>query len=95
MMLREHPWAILIILLLIVLLFGSSKLPDLARNLGRSMRIVKKEVREMKADDDEDATPAAPTNPSAPTAPQQPAEPQQSATPQQPAGPAGDDAPKA
>lgn len=94
MMLREHPWAILIILLLIVLLFGSSKLPDLARNLGRSMRIVKKEVREMKADD-EDATPAAPTNPSAPTAPQQPAEPQQSATPQQPAGPAGDDAPKA
>ena len=94
MMLREHPWAILIILLLIVLLFGSSKLPDLARNLGRSMRIVKKEVREMK-DDDEDATPAAPTNPSAPTAPQQAAEPQQSATPQQPAGPAGDDAPKA
>lgn len=88
MMLREHPWAILIILLLIVLLFGSSKLPDLARNLGRSMRIVKKEVREMKADD-EDATPAAPTNPSAP------AEPQQPAAPQQPAGPAGDDAPKA
>ncbi|WP_235978076.1 Sec-independent protein translocase subunit TatA [Flavimobilis rhizosphaerae] len=87
-MLREHPWAILIILLLIVLLFGSSKLPDLARNLGRSMRIVKKEVREMKADD-EDATPAAPTNPSAP------AEPQQPAAPQQPAGPAGDDAPKA
>ncbi|MBD9699941.1 Sec-independent protein translocase subunit TatA [Flavimobilis sp. GY10621] len=85
---REHPWAILIILLLIVLLFGSSKLPDLARNLGRSMRIVKKEVREMKADD-EDATPAAPTNPSAP------AEPQQPAAPQQPAGPAGDDAPKA
>lgn len=88
MMLREHPWAILIILLLIVLLFGSSKLPDLARNLGRSMRIVKKEVREMKADD-EGATPAAPTNPSTRTAPQQPAE------PQQPSGPAGDDAPKA
>lgn len=94
MMLREHPWAILIILLLIVLLFGSSKLPDLARNLGRSMRIVKKEVREMKTDD-EDATPAAPTNPSAPAEPQQPAVPQQPAAPQQPAGPAGDDAPKA
>lgn len=60
MFLREHPWAILVILLLIVLLFGSNKLPDLARNLGRSMRIVRKEVREMK-DDDEPAT-TAPTD---------------------------------
>ncbi|QIK83515.1 twin-arginine translocase TatA/TatE family subunit [Sanguibacter sp. HDW7] len=65
MFLKDHPLAIVVILLLILLLFGSSKLPDLARNLGRSMRIVKKEVREMRADDDT-AAPSAPTTPQTP-----------------------------
>ncbi|MDY6049882.1 MAG: Sec-independent protein translocase subunit TatA [Corynebacterium sp.] len=38
---------IIIILVIVLLLFGSKKLPDLARSLGRSMRIMKSEVREM------------------------------------------------
>ena len=38
---------IIIVLVIILLLFGSKKLPDLARSLGRSMRIMKSEVREM------------------------------------------------
>lgn len=39
-----------LIVLVIVLLFGWKKLPDAARSLGRSMRIFKAEVHEMKHD---------------------------------------------
>lgn len=42
---------ILIILAIILLLFGANKLPDLARSMGRSARIFKSEVNEMKKDD--------------------------------------------
>jgi sec-independent protein translocase protein TatA len=45
------PMQILIIVLIILLLFGATKLPNLARSMGRSMRIFKSEVREMKNDD--------------------------------------------
>lgn len=44
-------WELVIILLVIVLLFGAKKLPDAARSLGRSMRIFKSEVQEMRNDD--------------------------------------------
>ena len=42
---------ILIILVIVLLLFGANKLPDLARSMGRSARIFKSEVKEMKNDD--------------------------------------------
>lgn len=48
------PLEIGILVLVIVLLFGARKLPELARSLGRSMRIFKSEVNEMK---DENNTP--------------------------------------
>ncbi|HKG51618.1 MAG TPA: Sec-independent protein translocase subunit TatA [Actinomycetales bacterium] len=44
---------LLIILVVILLLFGGKKLPEAARGLGRSMRIFKSEVKEMREDDDE------------------------------------------
>ena len=51
----RNPWAIVLLILLVVLLFGAGKLPGLARNLGQSMRIFKSEVEEMRGDDrDED-----------------------------------------
>ena len=40
----DSPWKIAIIAILIIVLFGSRKLPDAARSLGKSMRILKKEV---------------------------------------------------
>lgn len=43
-------WHIIIILALLVVLFGFKRLPDAARSLGRSMRIFKSEVSEMKND---------------------------------------------
>ncbi|AWB81906.1 twin-arginine translocase TatA/TatE family subunit [Corynebacterium yudongzhengii] len=42
---------IAIIVLVIVLLFGAKKLPELARSVGRSGRIFKSEMREMKNED--------------------------------------------
>ncbi|GGC54231.1 Sec-independent protein translocase subunit TatA [Hoyosella rhizosphaerae] len=47
------PWHWLILLLVIVVLFGSKRLPDAARGLGRSMRIFKSEIKEMGNDGDE------------------------------------------
>lgn len=40
----------LIIALIVVLLFSAPKLPTMARSLGRSMRIFKSEMTEMKKD---------------------------------------------
>jgi sec-independent protein translocase protein TatA len=53
----DSPWKILIVALVILVLFGSRKLPDAARALGRSMRILKTEVQSMH--DDEPAAQAA------------------------------------
>lgn len=48
--LRE-PSHILLVLIVVVILFGAKRLPDSARSLGRSLRIFKSEMKEMKADD--------------------------------------------
>jgi sec-independent protein translocase protein TatA len=41
------------ILAVLVLLFGSKKLPDAARSLGRSMRIFKAETKGLRSDESE------------------------------------------
>jgi sec-independent protein translocase protein TatA len=46
---------IILILLVLVLLFGAKKLPDLSRSMGRSLRIFKSETKGLR-DDDKDAT---------------------------------------
>ena len=43
-------WHIVILILVVVIVFGWKRLPDVARSLGRSMRILKTEVEEMKKD---------------------------------------------
>jgi sec-independent protein translocase protein TatA len=45
------PKEIVILLIVVLVLFGAKRLPDSARSLGRSMRIFKSEMKEMKADD--------------------------------------------
>jgi sec-independent protein translocase protein TatA len=42
------PVHILILVVVVLILFGFKKLPDVARSLGRSVRILKSEVDEMK-----------------------------------------------
>jgi sec-independent protein translocase protein TatA len=51
-----EPWHLLIVAIVVVVLFGSKKLPDTARALGKSMRILKSEAKAMK---DENAQPEA------------------------------------
>jgi len=53
----DSPWKILIIALVIIMLFGSKKLPHAARSLGQSMRILKKEVSGLHEDDPESRPP--------------------------------------
>ena len=47
----DSPWKILIIAVVIIVLFGSKKLPHAARSLGQSMRILKKEVSDLHHDE--------------------------------------------
>ncbi|MBV9204560.1 MAG: Sec-independent protein translocase subunit TatA [Actinobacteria bacterium] len=51
----DSPWKIAIIALVIIVLFGSKKLPHAARSLGQSMRILKKEVQGLHEDEREPA----------------------------------------
>jgi sec-independent protein translocase protein TatA len=55
----DSPWKILIIAVVIIVLFGSKKLPHAARSLGQSMRILKKEVQGLHEDEPE-SKPSAP-----------------------------------
>jgi sec-independent protein translocase protein TatA len=54
----DSPLKIAIIAVLIIVLFGYRKLPDAARSLGKSMRILKTEVQGLH-EDDETVTPTA------------------------------------
>ncbi|MCX4445088.1 Sec-independent protein translocase subunit TatA [Streptomyces sp. NPDC087866] len=56
-----EPWHLLIVALVIIMVFGSKKLPDMARSLGKSARILKSEAKAMKAESGTDA--AAPEHP--------------------------------
>jgi sec-independent protein translocase protein TatA len=66
------PTELIIIAVVIILLFGAKKMPDMARSLGRSMRIIKAETKGMKQDDQDaaQATTATTATP-APAAPAQ------------------------
>jgi sec-independent protein translocase protein TatA len=45
------PWHIAVLVVVLVLLFGAKRLPDAARSLGRSMRILKAETKGLAEDD--------------------------------------------
>lgn len=48
-------WHIVIIAIVVLILFGSKKLPDAARSFGRSLRILKAETKGLR--DDRDGAP--------------------------------------
>ncbi|MCA1228951.1 Sec-independent protein translocase subunit TatA [Saccharopolyspora sp. 6M] len=45
-------WQLVLVLGVLVLLFGSNKLPEVARSLGRSARVLKAETRGLREDED-------------------------------------------
>jgi len=51
---------IIIIAVLLIVIFGWKRLPDAARSLGRSARVFKSEVDEMKGDKDKKASETVP-----------------------------------
>jgi sec-independent protein translocase protein TatA len=50
------PWHWIIVAAVFVLLFGYKKLPDAARSLGKSARILKTELKDLHHDDQDDAS---------------------------------------
>jgi len=53
-----EPIHLLILLILVVLLFGAKRLPDMAKSVGQSMKIFKNEVKDLR--EDTTTTPSAP-----------------------------------
>ncbi|MEU6592308.1 Sec-independent protein translocase subunit TatA [Streptomyces sp. NPDC046881] len=49
-----EPWHLLVLAAVVIMVFGSKKLPDTARALGKSLRILRSETRAMRADDASD-----------------------------------------
>ncbi|STD08731.1 twin arginine translocase protein A [Dermatophilus congolensis] len=88
----------LVIIVVIVVLFGWKKLPDAARSLGRSMRIFKSEVDELKRDHrsaaSQDTVHGDVASPST-TAPQQPQQAAPREPEQRPSAQAGQETPSA
>ncbi len=72
------PWHIIVLVVVLVLLFGAKRLPDAARSLGRSLRIIKAETKGLVDDDNnlaEKAEPQHARQPLHPTEIHQPGQP--------------------
>ncbi|GFH36915.1 Sec-independent protein translocase subunit TatA [Streptomyces pacificus] len=55
-----EPWHLVILVAVAFALFGAKRLPDTARSLGKSLRILKSEARAMKDDGADAARPPMP-----------------------------------
>ena len=59
-------WHLILLLVIVFLLFGASRLPGVAKSLGESLKIFKKEMKDLSDDGKSDAaTPPAPSSPAA------------------------------
>jgi len=64
-------WQLVIVLVIILLLFGAKRLPEMAKGLGQSLQVFKKETQGLTGDRDDSASTS--TQPP-PAIPQQPAD---------------------
>jgi sec-independent protein translocase protein TatA len=64
-----RPWHIIVLVVVVFVLFGYKKLPDATRSLGRSLRILKTEVKSLHDDEPEVAAEQPPVAPRAVEAP--------------------------
>lgn len=80
-------WEFVILIGVLVLLFGAKRLPDMARSVGQSARVLKGEMKGLKSDGDDRARQARADGTTAPTTATAPANEQapqsaQAATPE-------------
>lgn len=70
-------WELVVIVVVLLLLFGAKRLPDMARSVGRSARVFKGEMKGLRDDDEgRDVTAAAPAqSPRPPESPRPSVEP--------------------
>ncbi len=54
-----RPWHIIVLIIVVLVVFGSAKLPDIARSIGESMKVFKKEVQDLREDDDSETKDAS------------------------------------
>ncbi len=52
------PWEWMLILMLLVLVFGAKRLPEIGKGMGKGIREFKKSLREISSDDTEENAPA-------------------------------------
>ncbi|MEU3457575.1 Sec-independent protein translocase subunit TatA [Micromonospora sp. NPDC006766] len=81
-----RPWHIIVLVVVLILLFGAKRLPDAARSLGRSMRIIKAETQSLR-DDDRDLAEKADAQAGYQPLPPQAGQQQYAPQPQQPVDP--------
>lgn len=55
---RFQAWHIIVLVIVFVLLFGASKLPEIAKNVGKSAKVLKKEMKELTEEDKPAEVPA-------------------------------------
>jgi sec-independent protein translocase protein TatA len=85
-MFENRALEILIVALVVLLLFGAKRLPDAARSLGKSLRILKAETQALRADaDGSTSEPASAPEPPTLTASPDPATPSESHPAEDPA----------
>lgn len=68
-----RPTHILILLLVLIIIFGASKLPDIARNIGKSAKVLKSELSDLSEDDNTKQVAAGTQNPQISAPPSSPA----------------------
>ncbi len=81
-------WHIVVLVVVIVLLFGAKRLPDVAKSVGQSLRIFKREVKDLRHDDARPDVVTPPAGAVAPTAPAAPVPPSSAPAAPPVAGPA-------
>jgi sec-independent protein translocase protein TatA len=79
------PWHIIVFVIVLVLLFGAKRLPDAARSLGRSLRIIKAETKGLVDDNNDVAEKAEPQHGREPLQPTEIHNPPRNQGPAQPA----------
>jgi sec-independent protein translocase protein TatA len=91
---------ILILAVLLIVIFGWKRLPEAARSLGRSARVFKSEMQEMRSEGKPSETIKGETTPTSPVQEASPVSPVQGTTPASPAqgatptGPAHENTPR-